>query len=89
MRAKFIYEKFTDESDPIKDMGIGMLHRIEEWIKTLKMWYPPAITNIDAVLELCIQNGSGNKALTNEFINFLINAYDNYDKDEALKSCIL
>jgi hypothetical protein len=24
MRAKFIYEKFTDESDPIKDMGIGI-----------------------------------------------------------------
>jgi hypothetical protein len=24
MKAKFIYEKFTDESDPIKDMGIGI-----------------------------------------------------------------
>jgi len=24
MRAKFIYEKFTDESDPIEDMGIGL-----------------------------------------------------------------
>ena len=23
MKAKFIYEVFTDESDPIKDMGIG------------------------------------------------------------------
>ena len=24
MRAKLIYEKFTDESDPIRDMGIGL-----------------------------------------------------------------
>ena len=24
MKAKFIYEKFTDESDPIRDMGIGL-----------------------------------------------------------------
>jgi hypothetical protein len=24
MRAKFIYEKFKEESDPIKDMGIGI-----------------------------------------------------------------
>ena len=31
MRAKFIYEKFSDESDPIKDMGIGM---IDYWKKT-------------------------------------------------------
>jgi hypothetical protein len=23
MKAKFIYEKFTQDSDPIKDMGIG------------------------------------------------------------------
>jgi len=26
MRAKFIYEKFTDESDPIHDMGIGIFY---------------------------------------------------------------
>lgn len=27
MRAKFIYEKFTkDDTDPIKDMGIGLRH---------------------------------------------------------------
>jgi hypothetical protein len=24
MRAKFIYEKFTEESDPIRDLGIGV-----------------------------------------------------------------
>ena len=28
-----INEKFTDDSDPIKDMGIGIRHKIEEWLK--------------------------------------------------------
>jgi hypothetical protein len=37
MRAKFIYEKFTDESDPISDMGIGLKHLIEEWIKQINL----------------------------------------------------
>jgi len=32
MRAKFIYEKFSDESDPIHDMGIGMRKQIIKWI---------------------------------------------------------
>lgn len=39
MRAKLIYEKFKEESDPIKDMGIGALnvfvievdYKDEEW----------------------------------------------------------
>jgi hypothetical protein len=33
MRAKFIYEKFTEDSDPIEDMGIGQIHRIKKWLK--------------------------------------------------------
>src|ERR1035437_9917409 len=32
MKAQFIYEKFTDESDPIHDMGIGLRHKIKEWL---------------------------------------------------------
>lgn len=32
MKAKFIYEKFELESDPIQDMGIGIRHKIEEWL---------------------------------------------------------
>lgn len=31
MKAKFINEKFQDESDPIKDMGIGMEKEIEKF----------------------------------------------------------
>jgi hypothetical protein len=30
-----INEKFTNESDPIEDMGIGLRHKIEEWIKSI------------------------------------------------------
>lgn len=28
MRARFIYEKFTEDSDPIKDMGIGLITKL-------------------------------------------------------------
>jgi len=27
-----INEKFSEESDPIQDMGIGIIHKIEKWI---------------------------------------------------------
>lgn len=30
MRAKLIYEKFAEDSDPIEDMGIGPLHIIRD-----------------------------------------------------------
>ena len=30
---EYINEKFTDESDPIKDMRIGIIHKIENWFK--------------------------------------------------------
>jgi hypothetical protein len=32
VKARFIYEKFIEDSDPIHDMGIGIKHKIEEWI---------------------------------------------------------
>jgi len=35
MRAKFILEKFIEESDPIRDMGIGIETLINNWLKTL------------------------------------------------------
>jgi len=36
MRAEFIYEKFKEESDPIKDMGIGVPGILEEIEKIFK-----------------------------------------------------
>ena len=35
MRAKFINEKFTQDSDPIADMNIGMIHEIKLWMKSV------------------------------------------------------
>jgi len=32
---EYINEKFTDESDPIKDLGIGVRHKIEEWLNKM------------------------------------------------------
>ena len=26
MRASFVFEKFTEDSDPVHDMGIGLIH---------------------------------------------------------------
>ena len=31
MKAKYIYEKFKEESDPIKDMGIGIIDLSEDF----------------------------------------------------------
>ena len=39
MQAKFVYEKFSDESDSIRDLGIGIKHKIEEWIKKSIYYY--------------------------------------------------
>jgi len=35
MRAKFILEKFTEDTDPIADMNIGMMHQIKLWMKSI------------------------------------------------------
>jgi hypothetical protein len=37
MKAKFIYEKFTEESDPIHDLGIGYIRKIKKWMKDPKI----------------------------------------------------
>jgi len=33
MKAKFVFEKFTEDSDPIADLGIGARHLISKWMK--------------------------------------------------------
>jgi hypothetical protein len=38
MRAQFVNEKFRDDSDPIRDMGIGIRPMLtKEWAKLLEM----------------------------------------------------
>jgi hypothetical protein len=42
MRAKFIFEKFTEHSDPIKDMSIGLIRHIQNIRKALKKMKEPS-----------------------------------------------
>ena len=44
MKAKFVFEAFREESDPIEDMGIGQRAIIKQWFKT---WAPSAKYTID------------------------------------------
>jgi hypothetical protein len=39
MRAKFIYEKFIEDSDPIQDMSIGMKTLIKNWLDKMEITY--------------------------------------------------
>ena len=36
MRAKFVFEKFIEDSDPIKDLGIGIEQIVNKFEKELK-----------------------------------------------------
>ena len=44
MKAKFINEKFTEDSDAIQDMGIGYVHKIERHTLNNNM---PGLSNSD------------------------------------------
>jgi len=79
VREHIINEKFTDESDPIKDMGIGIFkHNIE--IKNSKQFYrilitllPQITTDTSIIPDDIIQNGG----LINWKYFYLIQAYIN------------
>lgn len=36
VRESILFEKFIEDSDPITDMGIGMIHQIKKWLKDRK-----------------------------------------------------
>lgn len=78
MRAKFIYEKFKKESDPIKDMGIGvgLIYDIEK-IKEDEDSYNFTI-NISAVKEFLRKHMP--KITDNEIDRFMA-----YELDEIIK----
>jgi len=35
VKSDVLTEKFTEDSDPIDDMGIGMLYQIKKWVKSI------------------------------------------------------
>lgn len=49
MRAKFIYEVFREESDPIKDMGIGLTRHIQNIKKSLIKMKNPKWEEVDYI----------------------------------------
>ena len=86
MRAYFVFEKFIEDSDPIADMGIGILQQIKDWIKTLNLWSNPDVNNKQEILELCISHGRENPN-ADTFIDYLISNYNHEisNKDEILR----
>lgn len=49
MRAKFIYEVFKEDSDPVKDMGIGMIRHIQNIEKALIKMKNPKWEEVDYI----------------------------------------
>ena len=54
MRARFVYERFSEEGDPIEDLGIGQRALIRKWFET---WAPKAQYTIDDDLNIRV-NGN-------------------------------
>lgn len=82
MRARFVLEKFIQDSDPITDMGIGMEYQIEQWIKRQDVYSPPHIKNTSRVLEVLIGYDAPPK-----YIEFILDTRTNYDKNAVLNRC--
>jgi len=88
MRAKFIFEKFTDEdSDPIKDMGIGFTKKINDWIHTEAGYYGKTLhfpDNKNEILDYCMRYSK------KEFMDFLVSSGAKFaDLSEKAKYILL
>jgi hypothetical protein len=92
MRARFVFEKFTEDSDPIEDMGIGIQYQLEQWLeKNQHSWRRISINDTDEILSKLIYaetNEKHNKDNLDRFINFLLKSRSNYNKDDILQTCI-
>jgi len=85
MRALYVFEKFSDDTDPIEDMEIGMLQEIRDWLnKENKRNYWNYVNDHDTekVLIACIH------AHKDEFIEYLINNKDDYDKTDIMSTLL-
>jgi len=59
-----INEKFTDESDPVQDMGIGLMHQIDEFMQKKYPW----VKNPSIEQKLYYATGAGEE----KFVEYLI-----------------
>ncbi len=69
-----LFEKFTQDSDPIDDLQIGMMHQIKRWVET-KISYKP---NEKDLLWICAQCGK------TEFVKYLLEKGANVHADHDL-----
>ena len=49
---EYINEKFTEDSDPIEDMNIGMMHEIKKWVD--EHHYETFNYNLEDILIICV-----------------------------------
>jgi len=64
VREHIIFEKFVTDSDPITDMGIGMMQQIKEWMKSIHIEF----TDKDRALFICSAYGK------TKFVKYLLDA---------------
>jgi hypothetical protein len=83
-----INEKFTEESDPIEDMGIGVIYQIKKWLDEMGIYNyyirKDNTINVRSTVNI-YSNGKGLKKLP-DFIQFNI-IYGNFDVPITIESC--
>jgi len=80
MRAKFIYEKFSNESDPIHDMHIGGLyciHNFKSMNKCFEWLYQiiPILVNVDNIMDIFNDKFNGHNGIIHTIMYAQINDY--------------
>ena len=85
MRAKYIFEKFQEESDPIDDMGIGMMAVIENWLKEQhkagNLWRIPGMADLPDILRILLKRDADETYIWYILKKIVSNEYD---KDDVL-----
>ena len=77
MRAKFILEKFEEDSDPVEDLGIGIKDEIKKWIDKQPSWHEAKnkdINNVEdraIIVHSIIKDYSLDKTSAKSFIKYL------------------
>jgi hypothetical protein len=79
MRAHFIFEKFTQDSDPIKDMGIGLESKLKDWINNLPYHWKPNIKDTEEVLHSLISTNGPDL-----LIDYLLKERNDYRKNDTI-----
>jgi hypothetical protein len=67
IKEHIIIEKFTEDSDPIKDMNIGIIKALNKWMESTNILSDWNIENNDELLRAAAYHGK------TEFIEYLIN----------------